>query len=45
MLNDGYKRSAVTGAEIGLIKFRYHLPGNIVVAMDTENLFLKCREA
>jgi hypothetical protein len=45
MLNDWYKRPAVTGAEICLIKFRYHLPGNIVTAMDTQYLFLKCRKA
>jgi hypothetical protein len=41
MLNNRYKRSAVTGAEICLIEFRYHLPGNILVTVDTQDLFLE----
>jgi hypothetical protein len=35
MLYDRYKRSAVAGAEICFIKFRDHLPGNIVITADT----------
>ena len=34
MLNDWHQRSAVTGMEICLVKFRYHLPGNIIIATD-----------
>ena len=45
MLNDRYERSAVTGSEICLIKFRDHLPGNIVIAVDTQDLFLKSGKA
>ena len=45
MLNDWYKRSAVTGTEICFVKFRYHLSGNIVTAMDTQNLLLEGRKA
>ena len=41
MLNDRNKRPAVTGAEISLIEFRYHLPGNIVIAINSQDLFLK----
>jgi hypothetical protein len=45
MLNNRYERSAVTGAEICLIEFGYHLSGNIVIAVDTQDLFLKCGKA
>jgi hypothetical protein len=45
MFNDRYKRSTVPRTKICLVKFRYHLPGNIVIAMDTQDLFFKCGKA
>jgi hypothetical protein len=38
---DRYQRPAITGAEIGFIEFRDHLPGNIIGTMNTQDLFLK----
>jgi hypothetical protein len=45
MSDNRHKRPAVTGPEIGFIEFRNHLPGDIVLAIHTKDLFLECREA
>ncbi len=45
MLHDRYERPAVAGPEIGFIKFRDHLPREIIMPVYAENLPLKTGEA
>ena len=45
MLNNRYEGAAIAGVQVRLVKFWYHLAGNIILTVNMQDLPFQCGEA